>query len=136
MAMGRPTKFTKEVDDIIISEIKKGYTDTVACAKAGVSKRTFYRWQNKAESQKTKTDLKCFFEELEIAKGLRQALYEDVTRNDALENGNPQTAKWYLAHIDPDTWGNQDNNNSSANDLEEYIDPAEEDKIFSGVEYE
>lgn len=108
MAKGRPTKFTKEVGEKIISEIQQGYTQKVACAKAGITSRTLQRWRNKAEEQKTKTDLKCFFEELEIAEGMRQGLYEDVTRESALEHRNPVMAKWYLSHLDRDTFGPQD----------------------------
>ena len=108
MAKGRPTKFTEEVGEKIISEIKEGYTQKVACARAGISDRTLRRWRAKAEEQKTKTPLKCFFDELEIAEGIRQGLYEDVTRESALENRNPSTAKWYLAHLDKDTFGSQD----------------------------
>ena len=108
MAKGRPTKFTKELGEKIISETKEGYTQKVACARAGISPRTLQKWRVKAEEQKTKTDLKCFFEELEIAEGIRQGLYEDVTRESAIENRNPATAKWYLAHLDKDTFGNQE----------------------------
>ena len=105
MAKGRPTKFTKEVGEKIISEIEEGYTQKVACAKAGISIRTLQRWRVKAEEHKTKTDLKCFFEDLEVAEGIRQGLYEDVTRESALENRNPATARWYLSHIDKETFG-------------------------------
>lgn len=108
MAKGRPTKFTKELGAIIISEIENGYTQKVACARAGISPRTLRRWRNKADKQKTQTDLKCFFEELEIAEGIRQGLYEDVTRESALEHRNPGTAKWYLAHLDQDTFSKQE----------------------------
>lgn len=118
MAKGRPTKFTEEVGEKIISEIKEGYTQKVACAKAGISPRTLQKWRVKAEEQKTKTALKCFFEELEIAEGIRQGLYEDVTRESALENRNPSTAKWYLAHLDKDTFGSQDAIQNEAPEIE------------------
>ena len=98
--MARPTKFTEELGEAIIQFVKEGYTNEVAYAKAGVAPRTVYRWKNKAEEQKTKTPLKCFFEELEVAEKLRQGEYEDVTRESALEHRNPVTAQWYLAHLD------------------------------------
>jgi len=107
MAKGRPTKFTKELGEEIIAKIKEGYTQKVACAHAGISPRTLQKWRVKAEEHKTKTDLKCFFEELEIAEGIRQGLYEDVTRESALEHRNPVMAKWYLSHLDRDTFGPQ-----------------------------
>lgn len=100
MARGRPTKFTKELGEKIIQYVIEGYTNEVAYAKAGVAPRTVYRWKNKADEHKTKTDLKCFFEELEVAEKLRQGEYEDVTRESALEHRNPVTAQWYLAHLD------------------------------------
>ena len=118
MAKGRPTKFTKEVGEKIISEIKDGFTQKVACAKAGISPRTLQRWKNKADGQKTKTDLKCFFEELEIAEGIRQGLYEDVTRESALINRNPCTAKWYLSHLDKDTFGQQEPEQTDTQEIE------------------
>lgn len=118
MAKGRPTKFTKELGDKIIAATEEGYTQKVACAKAGISPRTFMRWKAKAEEQKTKTDLKCFFEELEIAEGMRQGLYEDVTRESALEHRNPVMAKWYLSHLDRETFGPQDNTQTEAPEIE------------------
>lgn len=118
MAKGRPTKFTKELGDKIIAATEEGYTQKVACAKAGISPRTFMRWKAKAEEQKTKTDLKCFFEELEIAEGMRQGLYEDVTRESALEHRNPVMAKWYLSHLDRETFGPQETTQTEAPEIE------------------
>ena len=118
MAKGRPTKFTKEVGEKIISEIEEGYTQKVACAKAGISIRTLQRWRVKAEEHKTKTDLKCFFEDLEVAEGIRQGLYEDVTRESALENRNPATARWYLSHIDKETFGPQETTQTEPLEIE------------------
>lgn len=118
MAKGRPTKFTKEVGEKIISEIEDGYTQRVACARAGISIRTLQRWRVKAEEHKTKTDLKCFFEDLEVAEGIRQGLYEDVTRESALENRNPATARWYLSHIDKETFGPQEVTQTEAPEIE------------------
>ena len=118
MAQGRPTKFTEDVGEKIISEIKKGYTQKVACARAGISDRTLRRWKIKADEQKTRTPLKCFFEELGIAEGIRQGLYEDVTRESALDDRNPGTAKWYLSHIAKDTFGPQDETQPEAQEVE------------------
>ena len=118
MAKGRPTKFTKEVGEKIISEIENGYTQKAACARAGISDRTLRRWRAKAEEHKTKTDLKCFFEDLDVAEGIRQGLYEDVTRESALEHRNPATARWYLSHLDRDTFGPQDATQTEAPEIE------------------
>ena len=106
--MARPSKFSKELGEKILHYVLEGYTNEVSYAKAGVSPRTVYRWRNKADKQKTKTDLKCFFEELELVEKLRQGKYEDITRKEALENKNAAVAKWYLAHLDRDNFGNQD----------------------------
>ena len=118
MAKGRPTKFTKELGEKIISEIKEGFTQKVACARAGISPRTLQRWRIKADEHKTKTELKCFFEELEIAEGIRQGLYEDVTRESALEHRNPVMAKWYLSHLDKDTFGQQEPEQTDTQEIE------------------
>lgn len=116
--MARPTKFTEELGEQIIQFVMEGYTNQVAYAKAGVSPRTVYRWKNKADEQKTKTPLKCFFEELEIAEKLRQGEYEDVTRESALEHRNPVMAKWYLSHLDRETFGPQETTQTEAPEIE------------------
>ena len=116
--MARPTKFTEELGEQIIKFVMEGYTNQVAYAKAGVSPRTVYRWKNKADEQKTKTPLKCFFEELEIAEKLRQGEYEDVTRESALEHRNPVMAKWYLSHLDRETFGPQETTQTEAPEIE------------------
>ena len=116
--MARPTKFTKELGESILKFVEDGYTNEVAYAKAGVSPRTVYRWKNKADGQKTKTDLKCFFEELELVEKLRQGKYEDVTRESALEHRNPVMAKWYLSHLDKDTFGQQEPEQTDSQEIE------------------
>lgn len=115
---GRPTKFTKEVGEKIISEIEEGYTQKVACARAGISDRTLRRWKTKAEEHKTRTALVKFIEKLEIAEGIRQGLYEDVTRESALEHKNPIMAKWYLTHLDRNTFGPQETTQTEPLEIE------------------
>lgn len=131
-----PRKFNEKLGKTIISEVKKGHSRQVACRKAGISDRTLRRWRETADLHKTNTPLKCFFEELDVAIGMPLSDLEDVMWDDALVNKNTSSAKWLLTKLLPEIYGNHDNNESSANDLEDYIDPAEEDKIFSGVEYE
>lgn len=116
--MARPTKFTKELGEKIIDVTEEGYTQKVACAKAGISPRTLQLWRAKADEQKTRTDLVKFFEQLEIAEGIRQGLYEDVTRESALENRNPVMAKWYLTHLDRETFGPQDTSQIEVPEIE------------------
>lgn len=133
MAKGRPTKYTEELGQIILKNLKKGITIKVACARAGVTDRTFRNWRCKADEQKTKTPLKCFFEEVELALLLGQGEYEDVIYEDAIINRNVSTAKWRLANMDSENHGSHDNSLQSINDLEDLVDQNEEDRIFKEI---
>jgi transposase len=49
MAGGRPTKFTQEVQDIIIRALNLGSTYELACQSAGIGYSTFREWIVEAE---------------------------------------------------------------------------------------
>jgi hypothetical protein len=42
--MGRPTKLTPEIQEIIVDAIRRGSFDHVAATAAGIGKSTFMRW--------------------------------------------------------------------------------------------
>ena len=48
--MGRPSKFTPEVRELIILSIRTGNYIETAAAVAGISKETFYSWMHKGEA--------------------------------------------------------------------------------------
>lgn len=49
--MGRRTKLTPEVQEVIVRAIRKGAFDWVAAEAAGIGRRTFYRWLSSGEAR-------------------------------------------------------------------------------------
>ncbi len=47
---GRPSKLTPDVEARILNAIRCGAPNKIACAAAGIGERTFYQWEEKAES--------------------------------------------------------------------------------------
>lgn len=50
-AVGRPTKLTPEVEQIIVGALSEGNYVGVACTLADVSEVTFYNWVNAADNE-------------------------------------------------------------------------------------
>ena len=49
--MGRRTKLTPEMHDLIVKHIRSGAFDYVAAQAAGVGPTTFRRWMNRGEKR-------------------------------------------------------------------------------------
>ena len=135
MPPGRKTKLTDELCEALVIEFEKGKTNEGACGAVGLGLRTFYEWMEKAEKAKGTTKFTKFRDKITLAKHKGQSVLEDILWEDMVENKNINTIKWYLPRRDRANYGNDDSSQSN-NDLEELVDPSEEDKIFSGVEYE
>ena len=100
--MGRPTKFTPELQTRIVAFLGAGaYIETAASA-AGVSKQTLYTWLRQgAEGEEPFTQ---FLDAVERAQG--EADIRDLkTIREAAHGGAWQAAAWRLERRHPDQWG-------------------------------
>jgi transposase len=104
--VGRPTKFTKEVQDQLYQLIKEGnYFDT-SCKIAGISYSTFREWIIKGE-QDGKGKFFDFSEAIKKAEAEAEAKRVEMI----LKAGMIQDWKanaWYLERKYPDRWGKVD----------------------------
>lgn len=62
MKTGRPTKYNERTVAFVLKMIEGGYLDKEACAVAGISRATFYKW---------KTDFSEFKDALRNAEAKR-----------------------------------------------------------------
>ena len=131
----------EDVKDIIISSIRAGDKNVVACKKAGISQETFYKWfrENSEFSDNVKKARAEFLEE--IASQLEDSLWkrakgfdfeETKTEFAAGVDGKPviirqtKTKKhiapdtgaliFALTNVDPDNWKNRQDNRLSVDD--------------------
>lgn len=83
---GRPSKITPETKARLIEAFSKGCSDLEACIFAGISKTALYDYQN---SHPEFADQKAALKE-------RPALHARMLVNKYIEQGDIDTAKWYL----------------------------------------
>lgn len=93
--MGRKSKLTPEVEKAITDSLTAGATVADACAYAGVSDDSFYRYIR---------DNADFADAVKSAKA--KARVNAVLRiRKAADNGVWQAAAWFLERSDPENWG-------------------------------
>ena len=100
------SKFTPERREAFIRAIEQGRTLGVACARAGITRRSFDRWAQRAEEQ-TVEDWR------EYARFIELVVHELLTYQDTAEGvvaraviaGDVKTALKVLEKIDEQTWG-------------------------------
>lgn len=116
---GRPTKFTPERRNQIISLIKAGnYLDT-ACQASGVTYSAFREWMKRGELEyerimeantskpkKSEQEFLDFFEAVQKAEATAEA--RNLTIINKAAEKNWQAAAWYLERRAPDRWGRRD----------------------------
>jgi transposase-like protein len=102
--MGRRTKLTPEVHNLIVEAIRVGnYVETSAQA-AGISKQTLYRWLDQAEDDNADQIYRDFRDALESARAEAEKMdLEIITR--AAHDGSWQAAAWKLERRTPQRWG-------------------------------
>lgn len=130
---GRKTKLTCELQDKLCAELEKGKTIKGACGAVGLGERTYYDWRERGENAKTNTIYKKFCEEVDIAISKGQSCYEDVIHEAAIEKRIWTAAAWYLERRDKPNYGKNEYYNENTNDLEEFVDSEEEDRIFKEI---
>lgn len=87
---GRPTKKDPEVVTKLTSAFSMGFTIKEACAYSGIARETFYRWFN--------DDLE-FCDKILQAKAKLNIKAKEVLV-DAIQSGDVNSAKWWLAKYD------------------------------------
>lgn len=102
--IGRPTKFTLEVRERILSAIRAGnYIDTAA-QSAGICKDTFYSWMTKGEARGAPREYSDFTDAVKKARAQAQVDALAIIQL-AANSGNWRAAAWYLEKSFPDRYG-------------------------------
>ena len=103
---GRKSKLDSERQKKLLSAIRMGNDTKVACAVAGISEATLYRWLELAQKKNARVELIDFRESLERAEAEAEVI--KVGRiNQAADNGRWQAAAWWLERKHPERWGQQ-----------------------------
>lgn len=84
--VGRPTKLTEEIVRKLEYAFQKDFNVTEACEYAGISRETYYEWQEKK---------KGFSDKMQFAKSNLKRKAK-VNLADKIESGDIDTTKWYL----------------------------------------
>lgn len=100
--MGRPTKLTPRVQEIVTKALEAGAFFSVACELAGIGDSTGYRWIE--EGDKGRSPYREFRDAVKKAEAASEfdAL---ATIRGAARDGTWQAAAWYLERKHPDRWG-------------------------------
>lgn len=116
---GRPSKFTPECRNRIVSLINAGnYLDT-ACQAAGITYSTYREWikrgqreydrlemSPRAKVKESEKDYLDFFEAVQKAEATAEA--RNLTIINKAAEKNWQAAAWFLERKAPDRWGRKD----------------------------
>lgn len=103
---GRKSKLDKDRQDILLKAIKVGNDKKVACALAGISEPTLYRWLEQSKAENASEQLRDFRESLERVEAEAEVL--KVSRiAQAADNGRWQAAAWWLERKHPERWAQQ-----------------------------
>ncbi len=96
-------KLTKDIIKELTRLIRSGINNKDACAVAGITEATFYRWLQ-APRKGLEVEL---FESLEKARAERKAfMLSSITS--AAKNGTWQAAAWYLERVYPEEFARPD----------------------------
>lgn len=116
MAIGRPTKFNKEIQNKIIMAIKAGNYVETAAAYAGINKSTLYDWLKRGEREKQRVAKNPRYKIRKseapfvgfsdaVEKALAEAEVRDVVIVGEAAKVHWQAAAWRLERRHPDRWG-------------------------------
>ena len=95
-AIGRPTIKTEEMVKKLEEVFRLGVKDSTACAHAGISRQTFYLWQQEDDD---------FSDRMETAKSYallvsKQIIVKQLADKDEDIAKRTELAKWYLERYD------------------------------------
>lgn len=121
--VGRPTKITEELSQKIINAIKLGAYVETAVSMAGVSKSTFYNWNDRGNRELERVtkikgaDAELYVDDfdpreypfVEFLDAINEALalseVRDLSRIDRAAETQWQAAAWKLERKNPERWG-------------------------------
>ncbi len=103
---GRKSKLDTESRVKLLKAIRYGNDKKVACALAGISETTLYRWLEQAQKKNARVELREFRESFERAEAEAEVMkVSHITQ--AANNGRWQAAAWWLERKHPERWGQQ-----------------------------
>jgi transposase len=103
---GRKSKLDKDRQDKLLKAIRVGNDKKVACALAGISEATLYRWLEQSKEKNATEQLREFRESFERVEAEAEVL--KVSRiAQAADNGRWQAAAWWLERKYPERWAQQ-----------------------------
>lgn len=105
---GRPTKFTKEVQEKLLEGARRGYTIRAYCAYAGITQSCYYRWSKRKEKKFRK-----FFKLLKIAEGEAEAVVFERIMSASAQQW--QAAAWILERRYPEDYGRKTKTDLTSN---------------------
>jgi hypothetical protein len=113
---GRKSKLDKDRQDKLLKAIRVGNDKKVACALAGISEPTLYRWLEQSKAKNASEQLREFRESFERVEAEAEVL--KVSRiAQAADNGRWQAAAWWLERKYPERWAQQTKIKQSYQDL-------------------
>lgn len=103
--MGRPTKLTQPIHDLIVKFIKGGNYVETAAAAAGINKSTLYDWLKRGQTEE-KGIYADFSNAVEQAMALSEIdLVNKLKKHDS---DSAQPIEWRLERRFPERWGRKD----------------------------
>jgi len=104
--MARPTKLTKERQDIIVSAVYEGTTYEDACAIGGITYNCFRDWMRRGEEEGRGKYFK-FFNAIRHAEALCRSECAKAIKDAGVKKGDWRAASEYLEKRDPANWAKQ-----------------------------
>lgn len=104
---GRPSKFTPEVREKVLTALRMGHYRAVAATYAGISHETLRRWVKEAENPTADPEFRAFRNEIQIAESQAEVIDLGFIRQ-AARDGEWRAAAWRLERAHPDRWGKKD----------------------------
>lgn len=103
--MGRPTKFTPEVQARIVEAIEAGNTYARAAAYGGIEYKTFRNWMAAGEKS-TRSPYVPFFQAVKEAETKAEMAHVATIENASKRSW--MAAAWWLERRYPQEWGRRD----------------------------
>ena len=104
---GRPSKFTEDTRDKILTALRMGHYRTVAATYAGISHETLRRWLKEAENPTAPPEYRAFRDDVDVAEAQAEVIDLGLVRQ-AARDGEWRAAAWRLERAHPDRWGKKD----------------------------
>lgn len=104
---GRPTKFTPETRERIITALRAGNYRETACQYAGIGYSTLRTWMIRAEDPDAPPEYQEFLEAVERAEAEAEVMDIALIRQ-AAQGGTWQAAAWIRERKNPERWGRRE----------------------------